>query len=304
MPLTPQSAVDTTHHFLSTQRRSPTILLSHGSDHFSGIDDDDRDQLGSPTGGRNHLNLADSPSWNSAATLMQTPPLDHFCPFSNIPGRHRRRVHLAPKLNLSEPCCTRNRRCPCLLFVRTAVPASVTIRAGVQQATGECPNPALASPSASSGTSASASPRGKLSPKHKPAGRLRATLPATALPPPPAAAAACTCIRQRRSHISHTSAWWSRIYIPTLTGSLRRRRGRWDWSWGRVTAPSLVMPRMRSVTAWPPCGSQNYYVDPTRSSGCMGHYLSVYPVDQTCSRIQPVLGCGLSSRWPNFRPLT
>jgi hypothetical protein len=33
MPLTPQSAVDTTHHLLSTHRRSPTSLSSHGSDH-------------------------------------------------------------------------------------------------------------------------------------------------------------------------------------------------------------------------------------------------------------------------------
>jgi hypothetical protein len=33
MPLTPRLAVDTTHHFLSTHRCSPTSLLSHRSDH-------------------------------------------------------------------------------------------------------------------------------------------------------------------------------------------------------------------------------------------------------------------------------
>jgi hypothetical protein len=33
MPLTSQSVVDTTHHFLFTHRHSPTSLSSHGSDH-------------------------------------------------------------------------------------------------------------------------------------------------------------------------------------------------------------------------------------------------------------------------------
>jgi len=84
--------------------------------------------------------------------------------------------------------------------------------------------PAWFVPSLSS-SATSASPRGKLSLKHKPTGPLRTGLPT--------AAAACTCIRQRRSHISHTSVWWSRFCIPTLTDSLRRRRDRWDWSWSR-----------------------------------------------------------------------
>jgi len=82
MPLTPQSAVDTTPHFLSTHRRSPTSLSSHGSDHS--LESTMMTANGSvPQQAARSLdpNLADSPSWNSAMTQMQIQPPDHFYHF-------------------------------------------------------------------------------------------------------------------------------------------------------------------------------------------------------------------------------
>ena len=95
MPLTHQSAVDTTHHFLSTHRRSPTSLSSHGSDHSLKSTMMATNGSAPPQVARNlNLNLADSPSWNSATTPMRIPmripPLDHFYPlsatFQGVPG--------------------------------------------------------------------------------------------------------------------------------------------------------------------------------------------------------------------------
>jgi hypothetical protein len=82
MPLTPQSAVDTTHHFLSTHRRSPATLSSRGSD--PSLDSTMMTANGSapPQVGRSlDPNLGDSPSWNSAMTSMPIHQLDHFYPF-------------------------------------------------------------------------------------------------------------------------------------------------------------------------------------------------------------------------------
>ena len=79
-------------------------------------------------------------------------------------------------------------------------------------------------------------PTWKLSRKYKPT-RLRTSLPTTVRPRPPAAPAAYICIRQRRTHIIRsTSAWWSLLCIPSLTGSLRCRRS-WARCRGHVHLP-------------------------------------------------------------------
>jgi hypothetical protein len=102
MPLTPQLAVDLTRHFLSTHRRSPTSLSSHGSNHS------DRERLGSSAGGSESRPQSRRLSIVGLCNDADADPTFDHLPLSATFQGSQAQVHLTPK-RLNEPRCTCNR---------------------------------------------------------------------------------------------------------------------------------------------------------------------------------------------------
>ena len=110
--LLPQSAADTTHHFLSTYRHSSTSLSSHGSNHSLKLKMMATNSSAPPQVAR-HLNLKAQSCRLSIMELCNDTNADpttrpSLPPFSNIPEHPRHRVHLMPKHSLGEPHYTCN----------------------------------------------------------------------------------------------------------------------------------------------------------------------------------------------------